>query len=291
MLTRMLEDLPLQTCQLADGRTQAWRESGKSSEHGQTLVLLHGISSGSGSWVQQLAALGSAERKVMAWDAPGYGGSDELATTRPSALDYAERLASWLESQGVERCWLVGHSLGAMIASAFARRYPQRLSGLLLASPAQGYGKADAQTREQVFRKRPDVLQQLGPEGLAQKRAAALVSPNASADQVALVADGMKKLRLAGFTAASWLLANDDIWSYLPVDSEPRRVICGGADDITPPTAARQLALDFGATEFVEIPAAGHACYIEAADQVNQVLLEWLSTTVTATSRQTGSVL
>ncbi len=282
MLTRMLNHFPLRTCLLADGQ-QTWRE-GSSAKCNQVLVLLHGISSGSGSWVQQLDVLGRHCR-VLAWDAPGYGRSADLPDSQPGAMDYAERLADWLDALGVERCWLVGHSLGAMIAAAFAHRYPGRLDGLLLASPAQGYGKSDADTRERIYHQRPDVLEQLGADGLAARRAVALLSASATAEQVELVADSMKQLRLPGFRAASWLLAHDDIWSYLPVDVTVRRVICGGMDGITPPQGARQLAQDFDATEFVEIPAAGHACYIEAAALVNQTLMDWMSTG----SAKTGS--
>ncbi|MDP2504957.1 alpha/beta fold hydrolase [Oceanobacter sp. 3_MG-2023] len=285
-LIQQLDDFPRQSIRLGDVN-QSWRESGpESGGNGEVLVLLHGISSGSGSWVQQLAAL-ETDCRVLAWDAPGYGDSDDLSVTGANAKDYAERLAHWLDALGIQRCWLVGHSLGAMVAAAFAARYPQRLAGLMLASPAQGYGQADAETRERVYRQRPTMLAQLGPAGLAAQRAAALVSVNASAAQVSLVADGMRQLRLSGFQAASWLLANDDIWSYLPVDVESRRVICGAADTITPPQAARQLASDLDTTEFVEIAAAGHACYVEAAAAVNQALKDWMSS---ATSR-TGTSL
>ena len=43
---------------------------------GEPLVLLHGIGSGARSWRQQVASL-SGRHRVIAWDAPGYGGSPE----------------------------------------------------------------------------------------------------------------------------------------------------------------------------------------------------------------------
>jgi cardiolipin-specific phospholipase len=49
---------------------------------------------------------------------------------------FLDSLESWRESTGVDRMVLVGHSLGAYLASAYAVRYPHRVSGLILVSPA-----------------------------------------------------------------------------------------------------------------------------------------------------------
>ncbi len=78
-LVEKLQHFPVQMLEIS-GATQAYRESGSGE---QVLVLLHGISSGSGSWVQQLETLGHHFR-VIAWDAPGYGLSDPLNTAEPT---------------------------------------------------------------------------------------------------------------------------------------------------------------------------------------------------------------
>ena len=57
---------------------------------------------------------------VIAWDAPGYGKSDELLTDQPNATDYAKRLAALFDTLKIEKAIVVGHSLGALQASAFA---------------------------------------------------------------------------------------------------------------------------------------------------------------------------
>jgi pimeloyl-ACP methyl ester carboxylesterase len=260
VLTDKLSRFPLHRLQL-NGRRLAYREAGQ----GPVLLLLHGISSGSGSWVQQLESL-SAQYRVIAWDAPGYGGSDALETATPTALDYAEALLGLVVALDLQRPLLVGHSLGALQAAAFASVHGERLAGLVLADPAQGYGQADAQTQQEIFRKRPAMLEALGPEGLALERAPALLSPTASADKVALVADGMRRLQLPGFSAASWLLSHDDIWRYLPGYQRPLLVICGDEDSITPPAQAETLAAGCNKAGYVALPQAGHASYIDAPE-------------------------
>lgn len=119
-------------------RTIGYREAGAAyAAHAgrDPVVLLHGIGSGAASWVRQLDALG-ATRRALAWDAPGYGVSSRVAADSPVASDYAASLAAWLDALRIERCVLVGHSLGAIVAGAFARQAGERLSGLLLISPA-----------------------------------------------------------------------------------------------------------------------------------------------------------
>ena len=59
----------------------------------------------------------------------------------PSRVARAEHfflssLEAWRESVGVEKMILVGHSLGGYLASAYTVRYPERVSGLILVSPA-----------------------------------------------------------------------------------------------------------------------------------------------------------
>ena len=90
-LIEKLAEFPVKTVTV-QGQQQAYREAGQ----GEYLVLLHGISSGSASWVNQLEVL-SHHFHVIAWDAPGYGKSDELLTDQPNATDYAKRLAALLD--------------------------------------------------------------------------------------------------------------------------------------------------------------------------------------------------
>ena len=58
---------------------------------------------------------------------PGYGESPMLAAAPANAGDYADALARMLDRAGVEQTILVGHSLGALVAAAFAAKYPQRV--------------------------------------------------------------------------------------------------------------------------------------------------------------------
>ena len=94
---------------------------------GQVFLLLHGISSGAYSWIKQLQDH-SIPHRLIAWNAPGYGGSKCLDTTQPMGDDYADKILAFINELDLDNVILVGHSLGAMMSRAFAAKYPERVS-------------------------------------------------------------------------------------------------------------------------------------------------------------------
>lgn len=264
---QVLDAHPLRQLTTREG-VVGYREAGA----GAPVVLLHGISSGAASWAPQLDGLASADLRVVAWDAPGYGDSTALGTQAPSAADYARALGAWVDALGLARFTLVGHSLGALMATAYASANPERVSRLVLMSPARGYAEASTEEREERFRLRLDMFERLGPDGLARERAAALLSPQAPAEAVAWVAGNMRRLQLAGYRQAARMLADDDIGRYARDCHMPVAVLCGGADCITPAKKCRAIASQFPAASLDIVPGLGHALYIEDPARINDIL-------------------
>lgn len=248
---------PQRTLEIAGGR-QALRECGS----GPVIVLLHGIGSGAASWLEVALELGRSAR-VIAWDAPGYGDSTPLRSLAPDASDYAERLLQMLDGLGIQRCVLVGHSLGAITATAFASGvHRQRVSRLVLISPAQGYGHpARALQRQEVRGKRLRALEQLGIQAMAEQRSAYMLSSGASPKAHAWVQWNMARLNPDGYRQAIELLCDEDLLRHAPL-AMPCEVHCGEADGITAPESCLSLAKALGGT-FNLIADAGHASPIE----------------------------
>src|SRR5262245_2483567 len=98
---------------------------------GTLVLLLHAFPLDSSMWKSQIADLASHYR-VVAPNLPGFGGSAISAgLTVDSAADVVAEL---LDHLGVnERVIVCGLSMGGYVALAFARLYPQRLGGLILA--------------------------------------------------------------------------------------------------------------------------------------------------------------
>ncbi|MEK9644602.1 MAG: alpha/beta fold hydrolase [Alphaproteobacteria bacterium] len=248
--------------------TVTYREAGE----GPPLLLLHGIGSGAASWAAQLDAL-SDRYRVVAWDAPGYGGSDAIAPAEPAAADYAATLAAFLDALGIDAARLVGHSLGALMACAFASRNSGRLTGLMIADPAAGYGKADPEIRAERLAARLGLLERLGPEGMANERSGALLSDGASEEARERVRKVMSEIRPDGYRQAVAMLFRADIHEDARRINLPVLVVCGGDDTVTPPEGCRKVADSFSESRFVLLPGLGHASYVEGVEAFNDALL------------------
>ena len=275
-LIDQLSAYPCERVALADGaQVQFRRVRGALATDAVTHVLLHGIGSASGSWLaqlQQVAGGTGARSHVLAWDAPGYGASSALTMASPRAADYATRLWAWLDALAVTQAvTLVGHSLGALMAAAAAVQAPSRVARLILLAPAQGYAHASAELREKKLSDRLANLAALGPAGIARKRAGAMLSAEADASQRAFVEHVMAQIDPAGYTQAARMLASGDLPGDLRRVSCPVTIANGESDTITPPQAARALALAIGAP-YVSLGAVGHSCALQAGAQVNRLL-------------------
>lgn len=235
-----------------------------------TVVALHGIGSGAASWLD--VALNMGAMRFIAWDAPGYGQSTQLSQERPLATDYAAVLRTFLAAMHIERCVLVGHSLGALMAAGYlANQDTSRVRQVVLLSPARGYG-ADQVDSQRVRSERIQNLETLGLAEMARLRSSRLLSEFATDDMREWVRGNMAGLNPPGYRQAIELLCADDIARYAP-SSVPVSVYCGAQDTITLPTACEEVAKKFG-TSLTLIERAGHASPCEAAPAVAQIIFE-----------------
>lgn len=250
------------------GGVLGYREAGS---HACTIVLLHGISSGAGSW-SECARLMAPHARVIAWDAPGYGQSSPLDSAAPSALDYAQRLHALLETLQVDKCLLVGHSLGALMAAAYSSLPDSRAGAYVLMSPALGYQGARSAQASRVREGRLTALKELGIEGIARNLPDRLLTAQASEHARDTVRNNALRLQPAGYTQAVELLCGDDIDRFKP-PQDRTLVYCGDSDIVTTPEQSAQYAQRHG-YPFALIPHAGHACYVEQPHEVARILLE-----------------
>lgn len=99
-------------------------------------VLIHGFTGSRDDFRERLPEL-SRQGHTIALDQRGHGGSDnpgEGYTLPQLAAD----LLGFLDSVGIDRCDLLGHSMGGMVALRFALAQPERVASLVLMDTAPG---------------------------------------------------------------------------------------------------------------------------------------------------------
>lgn len=249
----------------------SWRErAGK----GPVLVALHGIGSEARCFDDLAASLPGW--RLIAWNAPGYGASVPLSMDWPVAADYAAVLARFVQVLGLGGFHLLGHSLGTLIAAAYAANHPAGLRSLTLAACAQGGGVAVGADLPAAHAARIDDLARDGARSFAEARAPRLVhAPEAHPDLVRKVADSMAKVSLPGYAQAVRMLASGNLAGDCARLSVPTAVVVGAMDIVTPPDQSRRAyeaipaAMRRGLTE---VPGAGHAVHLQAPSALAQVI-------------------
>ncbi|KZX96886.1 MULTISPECIES: alpha/beta fold hydrolase [unclassified Sulfitobacter] len=248
---------------------------------GAVMVLLHGIGSNAASFTPLLAHL-PENLRVIAWNAPGYGGSAPLARDWPQAQDYAAALSDFLDRLGIECCAMLGHSLGALMAASFAAGAANRVSHLTLAAPAIGHGVPPGEALSAPAQARIEALERLGAPAFAAERAARLLHlPEREPEALALVEGAMAQVSMPGYGQAARMLASGRLLDDAERLWVPTDVIVGAEDRITPPEGARRLhgvLRGRARGRFTELPGLGHALYQQRPAR----FAETLSTTAAA---------
>jgi 3-oxoadipate enol-lactonase len=255
----------------------------KAGSGDEALILLHGIGGCADVWQPQLDAF-SDRYTVVAWNMPGYRGSEPLAEpmTFPLLADALERL---LDHIGARRVHLVGHSMGGMVAQEFVRERADRITSLTLyatnpglAQPETPAAIAAAKARAEDFMHRRIgpidagmTMRQMGESLLDQ-----LLSPDAplSARQAAIESVGA--VPPAIYRDAMRCILSFDGTKIVPMIDKPTLAIAGERDVTITPAAVEAMAKQIGGARFVTIPRVGHLANIEDPPAFNRALAEFL---------------
>jgi pimeloyl-ACP methyl ester carboxylesterase len=251
----------------------AYRESGR--QDSPALVLLHGIGSTSAAWRLQYAPLGERCR-VIAWDAPGYGGSTPLPAQAPATADYAGALARLLDALGVEQAVVGTNSWGTPSGVAFARLYPQRVRALLLGGPTAGWGWLPQAEQERRTAVRIERITKLGMTAMRAEDAPQLVAPGTRRE----VLDWIRSpegVTLEGYAQALRNMAAADVAQEAAGVRCPVRILCGVLDQRTPPEQhAKRIAAALPNGTLQMIANCGHLPHLEYPEVFNAAALEML---------------
>jgi pimeloyl-ACP methyl ester carboxylesterase len=98
------------------------------SGNGFPLLLLHGFCENRTVWKYCEKELATHYRVIIP-DLPGFGES-RLEETEVSMEYFAEQVRKLLDDLKIEKCIMIGHSLGGYVTLAFAEKYESHLTGM-----------------------------------------------------------------------------------------------------------------------------------------------------------------
>lgn len=103
--------------------------------NGKTVVLLHGKNFNGAYWRTTIARLTQEGFRVVAPDQIGFGKSSKPVDYQYSFQQLALNTKAVLDHLNIEKIYLLGHSMGGMVATRFALMYPDMVEKLVLENP------------------------------------------------------------------------------------------------------------------------------------------------------------
>jgi len=240
----------------------------------QTLVLLHAFPVWSALYDDVRAELARAYDLVTP-DLRGWGAAP-LREDPPSLDLLADDVAVELDRVGVERAVVGGTSLGGYVAMAFARRYPERLAGLVLVDTKAG---ADAEAaRANRERIAETVLAEGGPRVLVDELLPNLLGATTHAARPEVAARVRAWVQQAAPGSVAWtqraMAARPDSADVLRRTAVPALVAVGEEDRIASLDEARAMADLLPDATLVVLPQAGHLTPVEAPGALAAAVLD-----------------
>jgi len=98
---------------------------------GRPVILIHGLRGSAYDFEVSISKGLARDHRVIAFDRPGNGYSDRLPDDRQSLVVEARQLHAAALKLGLERPLIVGYSLGAAVAIAYADAYPEDVAGVV----------------------------------------------------------------------------------------------------------------------------------------------------------------
>jgi len=255
------------------------------SPTGRTVVLLHGMNFGGFYFGGPIEVLRNAGFRVVVPDQIGFGRSSKPIIPY-NFNDMAANVRKLLQSLGISRAMIVGHSMGGMLAARFAATSSDITERVVLYDPigltdirydrpwpaAQDAYKATmAETRDQLYQEFYATIRRYFPAGTwkpeYEQYARILYAPTLSADWPRLA------MVRAIYRQITYLDPVVYDWAHIKAKA---LVIGGEKDGENFPALAKHIADSIPGAELVLFPNVGHVPHIQVPEMFNRELLKFL---------------
>lgn len=228
----------------------------KSMGEGENVFFLHGLGGNIYNWAYQTKYF-SETNNVVSLELPGHGRSSGKGGS--SIEYYTDLLVKFFDVMEMDNIVIVGHSMGGVVSLDFSFKYPERVKALGLVATS---AKFDIPTQK-LMELKNDMESIFGSLEKAKDKMKDIDERLVTNDMMVLLGDVMAIKKYDGV-------------SHLSELKMPTLVI-GGADDVLAPVDySEQLHANIKNSDLQIIEHAGHMVMVEAHQEFNTVLEEFL---------------
>lgn len=252
---------------------------------GPPALLLHGFGGEIWMWERQVAALSKRYRLYIP-DLLGYGYSDRPKVDYTPSF-FIEMIRQFMDQLGVGSASLIGNSMGAGIAWAFALTHPERVDKLVLIDglpPQIVPAIRNCFVRWCLAVRHVPFLTYLAI-ALRTRRIVRMALMQVVHDK-RLITDEVveRQYRISRTPGTARVIAStvryaDEVARYtdtLATLRKPTLIIWGEQDELFPVAVGKQLHTSILDSELVVIKGSGHMPMWETPDETNRAILEFL---------------
>lgn len=243
---------------------------------GYPVIFVSGLGGVASFWRDQIPTFAKSF-EVIAYDHRGVGQSDRACTSLTIEM-LAGELVNLMDSLGLEKAHIVGHSAGGAVAQVLAIEHPKRCAGIVIAA---SWAKADAYFRRQ-YALRKEILTRLGPASYVQANTVFLYPSH----YISRNHENLRQMEaqlLATFAGAEIVGARIDACLAFDRSADlarirtPTLVVVAQDDLVTPAYFSEELARRIPGAEAKFFPQGGHYLAQAVARDFNHAVLPFLA--------------
>jgi pimeloyl-ACP methyl ester carboxylesterase len=238
---------------------------------GKPLVLIHAWPADQRLWKPQQEGLKNHFR-VISVDLWGFGQSASPPSKIYTMEMYADEIKQLLDQLHIQQAIIGGESMGGYVSLAFLKKYPERVSGLILADT-----QAIADTPEQVENRKKQAASILadGPATHIRNFMPKALSPYAT-EETRIYLQGLFEAQTAEAMSASLLgiAYREDNTFLLSKTNVPVLIISGELDTLISPEQSKNMHALAKNSRLVLLSKAGHIANLEKPLEWNQAVID-----------------
>lgn len=264
-----------------NGQKQAYREIGRVEKKTPLVMLVH-LAATMDNWDPRLMDALAKEHRVIALDLPGVGASQgNVAITIPGM---AQQAIEMIQALGFDKIYLLGLSMGGMIAQEIMRQEPALVEKLILVGTAPrgsvGVDVVTGTTFKYMFRAFVHGVDpkryifythdQRGKEAAEQVLSRLADRPVEAQDEKISLMSFLRQLR----AIRKWGIADSDRLGYIQV---PTLIVNGDHDQMVPTENSYMMHHKIKGSQLVIYSQAGHGSIFQYAEEFANKLTDFLS--------------